>query len=356
MSLLNSKDFHRLIELLRSLPDFDNPRDRRRLVNAALEGSPRASTILGQIDFDGGSLSAAVGVVTALDRFGQVAYGKQALGVFLAYVQGLCGLEQADFIAGLFAAYPALQASQAKREPPLRDWHGRESPRDTREKIFGENTLRDIAYLELALQAAKAVVRVFLPGDGGGSGFMVAPNLLLTACHVIRNEVQAQAASFWFNYELDPAGNPRQTHTAKAEADGWFHSHPSLDYTILELVAPPDFGPPLHLRPLMPDTGQRVSIIQHPAGHLKKISMQNNFVAYADRQTLQYTTATLKGSSGSPVFNDVFDVIALHTNGGELNDPNTGLKENRNAGTSMVAVLEDLKANAPQIYAQISRS
>jgi len=26
----------------------------------------------------------------------------------------------------------------------------------------------------------------------------------------------------------------------------------------------------------------RVAIIQHPGGHLKKISVQNNFVAYAD--------------------------------------------------------------------------
>jgi len=39
-----------------------------------------------------------------------------------------------------------------------------------------------------------------------------------------------------------------------------------------------------------------------------KISMQNNFVAYADRQVLQYTTTTLPGSSGAPVFDDDFQV------------------------------------------------
>jgi len=347
---LKADDFRRLTALLQALPDFANPRDRRRLVAAALEGSPRAQTILGGIDFEGNARGAAVEVVKALGEFGQVVYGKEALGVFLGYVQGLCGEEQAAFIAGLFSAYP-FHIAGARRDRPIAQWRGFESPEALREKIIGENTLKDIRFLELALQAAKAVVRIGLPGDEAGSGFMVASKLLMTACHVIGSDEEASAADFWFNYELDSTGKPRETVLVKAGA--LLHQHRKLDYSVVELIDPPDFGKPLRLRRQLPDNDQRVSIIQHPGGHLKKISMQNNFVAYSDRQVIQYTTATTKGSSGSPVFNDAFEAIAVHTSGGLLEDPVLGSWHHRNAGTSMFAVLEDLKAHAPAVYAQI---
>jgi V8-like Glu-specific endopeptidase len=97
----------------------------------------------------------------------------------------------------------------------------------------------------------------------------------------------------------------------------------------------------------------RVAIIQHPGGHLKKISMQNNFVAYADANVVQYTTSTLPGSSGSPVFDDDFQVIAIHHSGGRLLEPGTKQRYLRNAGTSMIAVLNDMKSNAPGIYTRL---
>jgi V8-like Glu-specific endopeptidase len=94
----------------------------------------------------------------------------------------------------------------------------------------------------------------------------------------------------------------------------------------------------------------RVSIIQHPGGHFKKISLQNNFVEYIDRRTTQYTTSTEPGSSGSPVFDDDFNVVAIHHSGGMLMEPATGRRYLRNAGSSMAAVLEDLKHHAPGIH------
>jgi len=302
---------------------------RRRLVAAALEGSPRAQTILGGIDFEGNARGAAVEVVKALGDFGQVVYGKEALGVFLGYVQSLCGDEQAAFIAELFSAYP-FHAAGARRDRPISRWRGSESPEAIREKIIGENTLKDIRFLELALQAAKAVVRIGLPNDEAGSGFMVPPNLLMTANHVIGSEEEAHGAEFWFNYELDSAGKPRETVLVKAGA--LLHNHRELDYSLVELADPPDFGPPLRLRPPVPNNDQRVSIIQHPGGHLKKISMQNNFVAYSDRQVIQYTTATTKGSSGSPVFNDAFEVIAIHTKRRHQHVCRAGRPESQRAG------------------------
>ena len=60
------------------------------------------------------------------------------------------------------------------------------------------------------------------------------------------------------------------------------------------------------------------------------------------------------GSSGSPVFNDDFVVIAIHHSGGSLVEPATGRRYLRNGGSSMIAVLRDLKQNAAQIHERLS--
>ena len=212
---LQQEDFRRIVEILQSHPDFKNPRDRRRLVEGALEGSPRAETILASLDVESGSPRvAAVEVVKVLADFGQVAYGKEALGVFLNYLQEIVGDEPAEFIAGLFFSYP-LNDVAAIRNRPLGRWRGAESPEDVREKIIGENTLRDISMLELALDAAQAVVRIGLP-SGAGSGFMIAADLVMTNNHVIGSKEEAARAEFTFNYQLDRAGRAREPVTVGA--------------------------------------------------------------------------------------------------------------------------------------------
>jgi hypothetical protein len=348
---LSQDDFRRLVELVQRIPDFSRGRDRYGMVAAALEGSPGADTILAGLDLDGPPRAAAVEVVKSLADFGQVAYGKEALGVFLSYVQGITGDEQGAFIASLFAKYPMHDAGPA-RNNPIDHWRGTESAADVREKIIGEDTLRDVSMLEIALEAAKAVVRIGLPG-GAGSGFMIASDLVMTNHHVFASRDEAAGADFMFNYQLDRFGKACEAIAVSAFGDGLFRTDEALDYTVAQLTRPPDFGAALTLRPALMQRDARVSIIQHPGGHFKKISFQNNFVAYADRRVVQYYTSTLPGSSGSPVFNDAFEVVAIHHSGGMLEEPGTGRRFLRNGGSSMIAVLEDLKQSAPEIYAQL---
>ena len=80
------------------------------------------------------------------------------------------------------------------------------------------------------------------------------------------------------------------------------------DIAVIQLDNPPDFGY-LSLGTVPVRRDDRVTIIQHPGGHLKQISMQNNFVEYADDFVVQYTTSTEPGSSGSPVLNDDLEVV-----------------------------------------------
>ncbi|BBD63609.1 hypothetical protein NIES2109_64840 (plasmid) [Nostoc sp. HK-01] len=57
---------------------------------------------------------------------------------------------------------------------------------------------------------------------------------------------------------------------------------------------------------------------------------------------VQYVTSTLQGSSGSPVFNDAWDVVALHHAGGNILEPTTQLHYFRNEGILVENILADL--------------
>lgn len=357
---LTQPHFRQLTQIVQSLPDFATVRDRRRLVAGALEGVPQANTILARLDLDGTPMLVAVEVVRFLAGFGQVAYGKEALGVFLNYIQPFAGDDEAAFIAALFDAYPLDAPATADR--PLDRWRGVDDLAAVQEKIIGENTLRHVYLLQLALQAAAAVVHLRVTHDGGrsslGTGFLVAPDLLMTNHHVVATTSAAANTVYTFNYQLDANGQESAVTTARGQIDGLFYTNPELDFTILQLaevtnaIALPAVGP-LTLREIQLRRDDRVAIIQHPGGHLKQISMQNNFVAYADRRIVQYTTSTLPGSSGSPVFNDDFHVVAIHHSGGLLHEPGSQQRYLRNAGSSMIAVLDDLRRHAPAIHARL---
>jgi hypothetical protein len=69
--------------------------------------------------------------------------------------------------------------------------------------------------------------------------------------------------------------------------------------------------------------------------------MQNNFVEYVGNEVVQYITSTLTGSSGSPVFNDNWEIVALHHAGGMLPEPDTQRRFFRNEGILIASILAD---------------
>ncbi len=349
---LDQPDFNRLTRIVQNLPGFGNVRDRRDWVEGAFRGDPKADTILGVLDLDGLPMGISVRLVSRLSEFGQVAYGKEALAVFLNYIQPFTGDRDSDFILNLFQKYPLDTPTSPNRL--IDRWRGTDSLADVQEKIIGEDTLRHIYILNLALEAEKAVVHLRTP-KGMGTGFAIAPDLLMTNNHVIASRETADRTEYTFNYQLDINGKECPIQTVRALPEGAFYTNAELDYTVVTLKDAPNFGNPLILKSKQMRRDDRVAIVQHPGGHLKKISMQNNFVAYADNKVVQYTTSTLPGSSGSPVFDDEFKVVAIHHSGGDLTEPSTGRRYLRNAGTSAIALLNDLKNNAPEIYARLAR-
>jgi V8-like Glu-specific endopeptidase len=213
------------------------------------------------------------------------------------------------------------------------------------EKILGVNNLKQISWIERGLRVSKCVCRVLTPG-GLGTGFLIAPDLLMTNRHVIWNPDMAAQTVVEFNYQHDFEGKPLPTCRYKLNAER-FLTNPILDYTIVGVLSNLD-NPALEswghafLNPHAdPVPGEHVIIIQHPNGGLKQIVLTANQVVNLWEHRLHYTTDTMPGSSGSPVFNDLWQVIAIHHAGGELQLNAKGDKRFVNEGVLMSAIRSD---------------
>ena len=211
--------------------------------------------------------------------------------------------------------------------PDLEDanWLGPADP-DELEKITGaRSTLLPISFLEVGISRSRAVARVELSGGESGSGFLIAEDLLLTNHHVLSDEAAARGAKVQFNYQKTVRGLDDKPTEYRTDPAAGFATSPMVggdDWTVVCLPDRP--GTRWGTIPLVPieiSVGDHVNIIQHPGGGDKQIALYHNTVIAAANGLVQYLTDTLPGSSGSPVFNDSWDVVALHHSGGWIPDP-----------------------------------
>jgi endonuclease G len=186
------------------------------------------------------------------------------------------------------------------------------------ERVLGGNDLMPVAYLERGAIAARAVARIDLGGGAFGTGFLIAPRVLITNNHVIGNKATAARAMANFRYEVNLNDAPADDVTVELVPDELFHTSPvnELDFTVVA-VSPKiplwQFG----CLPLIESTGKTsegewLTIIQHPNGQRKQICVRENKFIKRTEDMLWYTTDTEPGSSGSPAFNNDWYVVALH--------------------------------------------
>ena len=184
------------------------------------------------------------------------------------------------------------------------------------ESLLHVNVLKQISWIQRAIEVSRSVCRVMTP-DGVGTGFLIGPSTLMTNNHVIRTAAVAEQSLVEFNYEQDLRGRFLQTTRYRLDSEV-FHTNAALDYTIVGIKS--DSNLPsvetwgaLDLNPYAdPVPSEHVVIIQHPNGGLKQIAMTANQVVKVEPPHILYTTDTMQGSSGAPVFNDQWQVIAIH--------------------------------------------
>lgn len=196
------------------------------------------------------------------------------------------------------------------------------------EKLFGAEGAQTQAWFEKLLLRCRGVARI---EDGfeepWGTGFVVdgsalhpalPAKVLVTNAHVIPNAVSAEEAYVTFRGLRTESGTAR----VPVGRQLWTSPPDQLDVTLVELTELPagvELSPIARtLPPLTSSPPARVYVIGHPLGATAvKVSVHNNELLDYDDVKVHYLAPTEPGSSGSPVFDKQWSVVALHHSGSD---------------------------------------
>ena len=238
----------------------------------------------------------------------------------------------------------AQELNEVKRL--LAEYYGgdRQSPvatakQDLEALVFGRQRDNRLAFsfAEGAVRTARSVTRLSVPrifdgvqqpGVGYGTGWLIAPGVVITNHHVIDNrdlrmgethatpadfKAQAAAVEALFDYYQEVGGAPTECSGAQLLA-----SNEQLDYAVIQLAEASKVADraalPIIAQPPKLVRGARMNLVQHSRGGALQFAIRNNFfVRPGDApQFIRYQTDTEPGASGSPVCNDTWQVVGLH--------------------------------------------
>ena len=251
--------------------------------------------------------------------------------------------------------------------------------------VVQTSSLLNIAQWREALATIeRRVARIKYKVDGRtvyGTGFLVGPSALMTNYHVVEplidKTAKAEDVDVEFDYKLLPGGTAHQGRSVGLNDDWCIDaSKPAaadeevnpvtlptaeeLDYAVLRLEEPvanetvpwnaTDPAAPQRgfvnldeAAATAPGPGTAVFIVQHPKGDPLSLAMetQGMLATNGNATRLRYQTNTENGSSGSPVFDQQWKLIALHHSG----DPDFSQfhKPQYNEGVPIHLIVERLK-------------
>lgn len=235
-----------------------------------------------------------------------------------------------DFIASLVPDTQVNAARRVNSQGPAFDWRG---PTDERElegllRPQRDVTSYDMAFIQRASQPAAAVCRIELPNQEAiGTGFLIAKNLVLTNYHVIAPYEDSAPGALLdqiilrFGYLTTASGQGAAGQVFRLSTNPLrrFQTvEQGLDYAVLEveegIVSVPELQPIALRQSRLPHRDMNIHILQHPEGQTLRVTFSNNGITgvYERDGLIQYVSDTAVGSSGSPCFNDNWELVAVH--------------------------------------------
>lgn len=258
------------------------------------------------------------------------------------------GLDIASFIVALIVCYrlycneilleelmvryqvplsPAKVGEIISETGPEIDWRGPTDEKELEGFWRPKPALLDVSFLKQGIEQAASVCRIERARHRVGTGFLLTKNLLLTNYHVLAPDDEAdldaniQDITLRFGSYTSDSGTETEGQIFKLDSDHpilrWSPTN-KLDYVLLQVedtilqareIKPANWK---DARRPMKNTG--LNILQHPGGETMKVALSSNGITgvYERDGLIQYISETSGGSSGSPCFNDDWQVVALH--------------------------------------------
>ena len=229
------------------------------------------------------------------------------------------------------------------------DWRGPANARSLLEQVVsGRPSLVHVAHLAVGLDRARAVAKIARADGGSGTGFLIDGGRLLTNHHVLPDAAAAAGSSAIFNFQKAAGGHDEPMEALPLEPERCFQTDVEEDFTVVGMPPAAERWGSIQLRQRQPARGDLVNIIQHPGGGPKQLGLSFDVIAFVGAGRLQYLTDTLPGSSGAPVFDKEWNLVALHHSGGWLVEPGSSEKRvyYRNEGILVERILERLRATS----------
>ena len=208
---------------------------------------------------------------------------------------------------------------------------GQQKNTDTQQlqKILGRDGVQSYQWMQKALDRARCVSRIGLSADiGEGTGFLVKGSdlysawgeemVLLTNAHVISDCLSSAIHPDDAVITFEAFNGTDNKVEYSVDSMLWSSPPGKLDTSIVKLNMPVECAThyPVHSRLPTAQGDSRVYIIGHPRGGSLAFSIQDNKLLDHEVPLIHYHAPTEPGSSGSPVFNSQWKLIAIHHAGG----------------------------------------
>lgn len=249
------------------------------------------------------------------------------------------------------------------------------------ERVIGPRDLLDTTFMELGVAIARSVGLIKVKNERG-TGFLIGPTLLMTARHVLPTRAAATDGILDMDFQMPGTGQLLPVQSFELDPVRLFHASKVHDFTVVAVKPVSKQGKALATYPWMAlradaddavDKDDALNIIQHPLGGIKQIAVRGNRVIDILDDAIFYETDTQPGSSGAPCFNDLWDVIAVHSRGvpatdaaGKIQrkdkkpfkkgDPDDAVEWVANRGVRMRVVIPELQSLGHELIDEVLRT
>jgi V8-like Glu-specific endopeptidase len=214
-------------------------------------------------------------------------------------------------------------------------------------------------FVKRAAELCSAVGRVSVAGQGFGTGFLIAPGIILTCQHVLRDK-PVQESSFELDYQRDEDGSFRRVTTVKLNPEMCFVANEKLDFAVVGLESE------LKDRPVMPlvddgntRVGEELSLFHYPQAGPLQLSLRRGTVLAVYNDIFHHDANTQPGSAGGPLLDQNLRLVGLHHASIPRNDERMHTSGESASGTWIAneairasAILAEVAKYQPKLFAQ----